>query len=315
MMVVQRLDEQLSATGEAGNEPRSRFNSVVAGEIRDQILARARRRRWLKALRKSAVLGGGVILLGLLLGLAAGNRDKIAAYLSSLSPAKSIQATETRVLVPAGEFIYGDGARVNLNSFDIDRTEVTIAQYAEFLKAAGNRRDYDYPAQPIAKNGHTNPQWEALYRAASAGAEFQGVRVDGNFPAVFLDWFDAYAYAKWKGRRLPSEQEWEKAARGTDGRRFPWGSDESSKANTFEGDATRKWAAAGSFPGDRSPYGVFDMGGNVSEWTDTWDENRVVVRGGNFGNANAEITRRVIREEPSVLSDRIGFRTAGDVTR
>ena len=143
MMVVQRLDEQLSASGEAGNEPRSRINSVVASEIRDQILARARRRRWLKALRKAAVLGGGVIFVGLLLGLAAGNRDKIAAYLSSLSPAKSIPATEIRVLVPAGEFIYGDGARVNLNSFDIDRTEVTIAQYAEFLKAVGNRRDYD----------------------------------------------------------------------------------------------------------------------------------------------------------------------------
>jgi Sulfatase-modifying factor enzyme 1/Domain of unknown function (DUF4388) len=312
MMAVQQLDERLAGAGELAKEPGSRFNSVVAGEIRDQILARARRRRWFRILRKVALVSAGIIILGLVLYLAAGNRDKIAGFVSSFSESRSIPEEGGTVLIPPGEFIYGDGVRVRLDSFDIDRTEVTIGQYAEFLTAIRDRSDYDHPAQPIAKRGHSNAEWEALYKAASSGSEFQGVRVTRSFPAVFLDWFDAYAYAKWKGRRLPSEQEWEKAARGTDGRRFPWGSEESStKANTFNGDPTKKWAEAGSFPEDRGPYGVFDMAGNVSEWTGSWDENQAVVRGGNFGNPNAEISRRVIKEDPLTLSDRIGFRTAG----
>jgi hypothetical protein len=312
MEVVQRLDEGLADESAPAQERGSRFNSVVAAEIREQILERARRRRVFGTLRRVAGVSALIVILGLGLYLALGNREKISGLLSSYSQPQPSRPVGGTALIPAGEFVYGDGLRVRLHTFDIDKTEVTIGQYEEFLQAVGNSREYDHPAQPIPKRGHSNPDWEAFSQAANARAEFQGVRVTKSFPAVFLDWFDACAYAKWKGRRLPSQQEWEKAARGTDGARFPWGSDESStKANTFNGEPTRKWAETGSFTEDRSPYGVFDMAGNVSEWTASWDDNQVVVRGGNFGNPNAEISRRVVKEDPLTESDRIGFRTAG----
>jgi formylglycine-generating enzyme required for sulfatase activity len=142
----------------------------------------------------------------------------------------------------------------------------------------------------------------------------EGVRINVNFPAVFINWFDAYAYAKWKGRRLPSEQEWEKAARGTGGQRFPWGSDERiGAANVYRGDPKQKFAASGGYPQDRSPYGVLDMAGNVSEWTGSVDQSgNPVIRGGNFGNFSADLTRRVTNQRTLTLSDRIGFRTVSD---
>jgi formylglycine-generating enzyme required for sulfatase activity len=163
------------------------------------------------------------------------------------------------------------------------------------------------------KKGHSNAKWDELYQAAVAGLEFEGARLSVNDPAVYLDWFDAWAYARWKRRRLPSEEEWEKAARGTDGRRFPWGSDErTGAANIYEGDAAKKWSEPTAYPLDQSVYGIYDMAGNVSEWTETIDVKTElpVVRGGNFGNSSAEITRRVVNQPFTTQSDRIGFRTA-----
>ncbi len=141
--------------------------------------------------------------------------------------------------------------------------------------------------------------------------EIDGVKININYPAVFIDWFDAYAYAKWKGRRLPTEQEWEKAARGPGGQRYPWGPhDRSGAANVYQGDPKQKWTLPGSYPEDKSPYGVMDMGGNVSEWTSSVDQSgNPVIRGGNFGNWSADITRRVTNRPSLTLSDRIGFRT------
>jgi formylglycine-generating enzyme required for sulfatase activity len=216
------------------------------------------------------------------------------------------------IKVEGGEFYYQDGERRNLPTFDIDPTEVTIAQYAEFLAAVGSSNEYDHPNQPLNK-GHSNPQWMELYTAAVTGCDYQGVHVTVNYPAVFVDWYDAYAYSNWKGRRLPTEEEWEKAARGADGRRYPWGAEEGhGKANVYQGNPLQKWTEPGSFPDDKSPYGVLDMAGNVSEWTGSIDKSgNPIVRGGNFGNPNPDLTRRVINQSALNQSDRIGFRTVG----
>ncbi len=90
---------------------------------------------------------------------------------------------------------------------------------------------------------------------------------------------------------------------------------ETGAANIYEGDAAKKWSEPTAYPLDRSVYGVYDMAGNVSEWTETIDAKSglPVVRGGNFGNSSAEITRRVVNQPFITQSDRIGFRTAGSL--
>jgi hypothetical protein len=216
------------------------------------------------------------------------------------------------IVIPAGRFVYQDGRVMETGSFAIDSTEVTIWQYADFLQAADGSTLFDHPDQPRGKK-HSNKQWDAYARAAFSLAEFHGVSVNPNFPAAFVDWYDAYAYAKWKGRRLPTELEWEKAARGVNGLRYPWGDRlDPGAANFWNSEASRSsWSEVGSFQRDRSPYGVLDMAGNVSEWT-VDDAGRPVVRGGNFRNEDPELIRRVVDLPILTLDERIGFRTARD---
>jgi iron(II)-dependent oxidoreductase len=132
-----------------------------------------------------------------------------------------------------------------LPAFYIDREEVTNRQYKRFVDAT-QRVPPEY--------------WR------------NGVYPDGkdDHPVTFVAWYDAHDYCAWVGRRLPTEEEWEKAARGTDGRLFPWGNEfDPEKANTPQskiGDTT----PVGRFPEGSSPYGLYDMGGNVWEWTESW---------------------------------------------
>jgi hypothetical protein len=215
--------------------------------------------------------------------------------------------------IPEGEFIYQDGERINLRSFVIDSTEVTIWDYTDFLKAVGSDTRFDHPNQRPNK-GHSNREWESYSHAAFSGENFHGVRLNPNFPAVYLDWFDAYAFARWKGRRLPTEREWEKAGRGADGRRYPWGTDMIANAANLFGvlPSGPGWTEVGFWKLDRSPYGVYDMAGNVSEWTASDDgQGNPVVRGGNFRSDSGELTRRILHLSPETKDERIGFRTVG----
>jgi Sulfatase-modifying factor enzyme 1/Domain of unknown function (DUF4388) len=219
-----------------------------------------------------------------------------------------------KIRIPAGPFLFQDNQQVDVPVFSIDSTEVTIWRYQEFLDAVGDDTKYDHPNQRLGK-GHSNPSWEAYAKAAFSGAEFKGVRLNPNFPAVYLDWFDAYAFAKWQNRRLPSEIEWEKAGRGTDGRRYPWGDNfMSGAANLYHGVwRATTWSEVGRYSSDISPYGVRDLAGNVSEWTASDDgSGSPVVRGGNFMSEDGQLTRRVIGLSPYTIDERIGFRTAGD---
>jgi formylglycine-generating enzyme required for sulfatase activity len=195
------------------------------------------------------------VLLGLL----------IAAGTCGQAPAADLPSTvmgsdgAEMVLVPAGPFLMGstDGEpderpvhTVSVAAFYIDRYEVTHAQYAMFLQAKGHK-------PPIDWSGGKMP----------SGRE--------KYPVVNVTWADADAYARWAGKRLPTEAEWEKAARGTDGRIYPWGNDASKKsaAGKDAQDPRRREGrtfAVGSFPDDVSPSGAMDMAGNVWEWTADW---------------------------------------------
>ena len=145
--------------------------------------------------------------------------------------------------VPAGEFIYQNGEQKTTGAFWIDEYEVTIGQYQQFLEALRRHPTTDYEAPNVPKgHRHDSDHWLQLYSVANTGGKFYGVRVDVNYPAVFVDWFDAYAYARWKGHRLPTDEEWEKAARGTDGRSLPLGR---RRHQDFQGEHQRRLQRAG----------------------------------------------------------------------
>jgi formylglycine-generating enzyme required for sulfatase activity len=174
----------------------------------------------------------------------------------SAGHAAAESATAQEVSIPAGEFIYGDSQgeederpsrRLSLPAFQIDRTEVTVAAYGVCVAA----------------------------RACRAAA---GPAKDGRLPVAGVSYLDAAAYCSFVGKRLPTEFEWEKAARGVDGRPYPWGAElacERGNFGNFAGDgrcaedgAAGRPVPVGSFPQGASPYGVLDLAGNVAEWVD-----------------------------------------------
>lgn len=162
------------------------------------------------------------------------------------------------VSVPAGAFLMGsaDGGadeqpvhRVDLDAFELDVYEVTNVLYKKCVDA-----------------GKCKPP--SIFSSFKRSSYFGDSRFD-NYPATYLGWEDAKAYCEWVGKRLPTEAEWEKAARGTDGRIYPWGNEwDGSKANVESriGDTT----LVGSYPAGASPYGALDMTGNVWEWVQDW---------------------------------------------
>lgn len=201
------------------------------------------------------------------------------------------------VLVPAGEFTMGTAADseglpdehplrlVYLSAFWIDRYEVTNAGYQQFVQATG----YQAPANA----NQASTLWEQ-------NAPLPGIE---QHPVVNVSWLDAVAFCRWNEKRLPTEAEWEKAARGTDGRTYPWGKDwDFEKANSASYWAKRTvqfidstaWEAfwikgigaaiskekglkgeiltlpVGSFPAGAGPYGALDMAGNAAEWVQDW---------------------------------------------
>lgn len=202
------------------------------------------------------------------------------------------------VFVPAGEFQYGeDNQRMSLPAFYMDKYELTVNRYASFLQASGRKQ----------------PEYWSQASQVSAG----------DRPVIGVDWYDADTYCRQYAKRLPTEQEWEKAARGTDGRKYPWGNDEPSdryanfgknwdNPNNFYSGLT----AVGSYEDGKSPFGIYDLAGNVWEWTSTGDSNIVmvkVVRGGSWHDGPRNIrsaTQNVV--EPSFRGPRSGFRCVQD---
>jgi serine/threonine-protein kinase len=166
------------------------------------------------------------------------------------------RGTDEMVLVPAGEFLMGPKRRrVHLDAFYVDRVPVTNLAFKRFLDATGYRPSDADAGRFLAhwRGGRLEPALE-------------------QHPVVFVSWVDARAYATWAGRRLPSEAEWEKAARGTDGRRYPWGRSEPGPSRANYDKAHGGTTAVGAFPDGASPYGALDLAGNVWEWCEDFDD-------------------------------------------
>jgi len=248
--------------------------------------------------------------------------------------------------ISAGPFIYQDGETVNLPTFWISEHPVTIGQYSEFVNwVKANPEKIDSIAHPDAPSGKTyipedwadqdlNTGWHpGYYTRAKRWGRYRGGNLSLNSPVFNVDFFDAYAYANWRGHRLPTEQEWEKAARGRKGNLYPWGNEpDPSKANTgFDFDPTdpekgghidgwRRWSPVDAMRTDRSEFGVMGMAGNVSEWTGTWAPSErfgmevPVIRGGNWQNPDHinPLTRRILLRMPEQFDMNLGFRTASD---
>lgn len=156
--------------------------------------------------------------------------------------------------------------RVYLEGFWIDPYPVTKAQYREFLDAAS---DYGVPTDNTEICPDSPCNWDPIRRTYPPGT--------ADFPVVLVSWYDALAYCDWAGKRLPTEAQWEKAARGTDGRPFPWGDDpDFAKYGQFhlERDIpyspVEEMCPVGAFPQGVSPFGCYDMLGNVDEWCLDW---------------------------------------------
>lgn len=272
-----------------------------------------------------------------------------AADCEAESPARAkqnrAQAPQGMVYVSGGSFLMGNSAdtgddderpahSVCLAGFYIDRHEVTNAQFKEFVEATGYVTSAEHNASTPEER-----TWRHPYGAESNAEEAP------DHPVVCISWEDANAYARWAGKRLPTEAEWEKAARGTDGRIYPWGDEDltAAQANIADKSAALKWsdtslddthkmaAPVGSFPEGKSVYGAEDMAGNVWEWClDWWDRDYYkeslshnpagpqsgefrVIRGGSwfYDPLGARTTMRIYFR-PENNSAAIGFRCVKD---
>ncbi len=224
-------------------------------------------------------------------------QEKIQKHLTSEDAeiarrAKEVWNKAIPVLYPdmvyfaSGDYKLGNTLKVKLEAFYIDKHEVTNKQYAEFLRATSR------PA-PSGWKRNLNP----------------------NLPVTGVSYDDAVAYAKWAGKRLPTEEEWEVAASWEpDAKKnltYPWGDKFDARKCVFRSSAPKP---IGSNPGDVSPCGVHDMAGNVYEWTSTRDGKNRVVRGGSWADYSPKAARCDSRSrfDPKTRSSRLGFRCAKD---
>ncbi len=333
------------------------------------------RKQWAKTLY---FVAGGLLAAALIIGLAVMIRPTAAAPASAtaaavpLSPRIAAGDGMTQVYVPAGEFLMGSSSadvdavvqdrvgysrdsfknetpqhKVHLDAFWIDKYEVTNDMFARFVAETAYKTDAEKAGGGIVLDLGSR-EWKI-----AKGADWRhprGPSTDinglGNHPVVQMSLNDAQAYCRWVGRRLPTEAEWEKAARGTDGRTYPWGNQPPSgrllnfgdrnayisTANLGEDDGYAFTSPVGSFPDGASPYGAMDMAGNAWERVADWyDEayyahsparnpaglpssDYVIMRGGSWSSP-VKYLRAAFRYRYLVANraSSIGFRCASSI--
>jgi len=254
-------------------------------------------------------------------------------------PVGQVSKLDRMVLIPAGEFLMGSKEgewdrdehpqhTVYLEAYYIDKYEVTNAQYHQFWLADGGEKSKHAPAS--YGNAYSIGDWPEV------------AKTKPDYPVVGVSWFDAQAYCQWAKKRLPTEAEWEKAARGVDGRTWPWGGDvhaeidgKNAHFNSWDGNDgyDNTLAPKETYPTGVSPYGVHDMAGNVWEWVADWykdedyyshspqnnpkgpDKGKLrVVRGGSW--RNREYINRCANRYycyPDTWGNTLGFRCVKDV--
>jgi formylglycine-generating enzyme required for sulfatase activity len=221
------------------------------------------------------------------------------------------------VLIPAGEFLAGkEKFKVTLPAFYIGLHEVTNRQYKRFIDATGHR--------PPGISEASHPVWR--------GNRYLAIKAD--HPVVGVDWQDAQAYCDWAGLRLPRELEWEEAARGVDGRQFPWGDqwESNDKCRSHFNTGSEQTCDVIAYPAGASPWGVMHTSGNVAEWTADWAKyddyfarygngilpplssgQGIVVRGGSWPLDDTNRFRCWVRHRLAMRDSRdndLGFRVA-----
>lgn len=225
------------------------------------------------------------------------------------------------VLIPAGAFLFGSREddkmagsdekpqrTIHLDDYYMDLYPVTNMQFCEFLNQVN-------PNEKLLK------KW--IYLSGSFQKEKCGInkvkqayRVEKGYemnPVIYVSWHGADAYAKWAGKRLPTEQEWEKAARGTKGLIFPWGNEFDPKRCNSGHSKIEMTSPVNQFPEGRSPYGCYDMAGNVWEWTSSlYIKDNYVLRGGSWGDGGTDDFRCAYRisDLPFGRGFDVGFRCA-----
>lgn len=218
-----------------------------------------------------------------------------AAYTPVSTPTRRIVVANPAniewVTIPAGSFLFGPDKKKETiqDPFDIGKYPVTNAQYKLFLG--------ENPNHPVPKD------WDFSERTYPPDKE--------NHPVVYVSWEDAQAFCRWGGYRLPMEVEWEKAARGTDGRTYPWGEEweDGKYCNSLEARLSCTTPVDLYLEGV-SPFGVWDMGGNVWEWTDNRETvTSQVVHGGSWGSLKMYLFLAFRYSSlPSVRDNYVGFR-------
>jgi eukaryotic-like serine/threonine-protein kinase len=259
--------------------------------------------------------------LGILLVVILSACGPLATPPTNLPDVDTVQVTSKDgiplVFVPGGEFEMGSENHpaeepvhtVDVDAFWIDQTEVTNALYARCVE-----EEACLPPERVSSY---------IRQAYYGNSQYD------NYPVTYVNWYDADAYCKWANRRLPTEAEWEKAARGTDQRIYPWGSQFPGKDMLNFDFNLGGTVEVGKYPSGASPYGVLDMAGNVSEWVADWYDTQYysqspaldplgpetgkyrVVRGGSWFH-NRNFVRATFRffYEPDSAFVNLGFRCA-----